>query len=79
LTMEPKVCLKCCLAKLAGKPSKPCAKCLLLNVDPFARIREVASRPSPLAALSLAVPAFVDADFGPVGKPAWSSRRGGSA
>lgn len=34
-----KMCLGCARRKLAGKPAKPCGNCILLNVDPMARVR----------------------------------------
>lgn len=49
----PKLCLKCARAKLAQKPEKPCADCALLNVDPMAKIRANAAKPSSLSRLLL--------------------------
>lgn len=45
----PKICLTCALRKLAGKEDRPCGSCLLLNVDPLAKIKALAAKTSALA------------------------------
>lgn len=49
---KPQLCLNCARARLAKKPAKPCADCVLLNTDPLARVRANAARPNPLAKFS---------------------------
>lgn len=45
---SPKLCLPCARRALAKQPLQNCGTCILLNVDPLARVRESASRPGPL-------------------------------
>lgn len=45
---QSKICLKCALRKLSKQPEKPCGDCLLLNVDPLARVRALGALPLPI-------------------------------
>lgn len=66
----PKLCLRCARRKLAGKPSKPCGTCVIINVDPLAQVRANFARPSPTmryAALALSFSSLIG---GPDTKPA---------
>ncbi len=38
---SPKLCFPCARRKLAGKPPKPCGTCIILNVDPLAKVRAI--------------------------------------
>lgn len=57
-----KLCLKCARARLAGKKTKPCGSCILLNIDPLAQTRANAARPNKLARFS----------FSPEARAAWA-------
>lgn len=46
---EPKLCLNCARAKLAGRAERACGTCILLNADPLAKVRANSARQSPLA------------------------------
>lgn len=62
-----KLCLRCAYRKLKGWPEKPCATCLLLNVDPLAHVRANAARTMPLSPLAFAA---VCLGVGVITKPA---------
>ncbi len=49
MSHDPKICLDCARRRLAGKPTKACADCALLNVDRLASVRANAAKPSPAA------------------------------
>jgi hypothetical protein len=52
---DSKLCLACARAKMANRPTRPCADCVLLNTDAFAKIRANAAKPSPLARFSFSM------------------------
>ena len=74
--MEPRLCLPCARAKLAGKTAKPCGDCILLNVDRLAIVRSNHSRPDPKWYALAEAPSFSSLVGGPSSKPAHSNRSG---
>ena len=74
--MEPKLCLRCARAKLSNKETKPCADCLLLNVDKLAKTRANAARPSPTLRFAVAAQSFSSLFGGTSSKPARATRYG---
>lgn len=65
---SPKLCMKCARRILAipaverrkkeRQAPKPCADCLLLNVDPMAQVRANAAKPSPVLRIAMLAYSF---------------------
>lgn len=64
---NPKLCLRCARAVLAGKRRPFCADCPLLNIDRLAHLRLKADKPFPF---------LIDDDLSPPSRPAQATTRG---